>query len=581
MLLKVKYQSSKKYIRLQPGFTYLEFISEVKNKFGLPDVTELHIFDETDTAANPDICLTVCDSAAGDAHSTSSSLTDTMSLSSSDSDLHRDLGIPVTGSRLSTGAKNKPTTEVSESEAAKEMVENALRIKPGGEDVLEEYKSEKSLQHRTRRQLVNILASHMTEMHGRIPSRKQKEKYALGIITLFPSLKDPFSPKGYEHFYDGEKGTGYLAWRLKTMSRSRDRRPEKVATSPQAQGPNRRRSTVTVPQQLDGDACREAVSFLLHCNDETVIFEKMKMTFQHRQNLVHDPQRTTDVLKTSGNSIGLNSMQTLCLVRNLPLIFGDLLPEGNPNWTLLLLLLQIINIIFSPSLTLGMTIHLKHLIIEHHVLFKQLYPNRNLIPKHHFMIHYPSCIRKIGPLIHMWSMRFEAKHKVFKNTVKNFKNVTKSLARKHQIFIGYHWETSPLNHIEYGPLKSFNLDREDNTQMFARALHAAPRDLFSSSWIKFSGTEYRKGLIICINVENEMPVFGRITTILLADSTTFFLVDKLLVDNLNEHFHAYRVFETDEKDVIKADNLIIYKPFDLQHAHTGVDCLYVVPLFYL
>ncbi|CAI5668325.1 unnamed protein product [Oreochromis niloticus] len=286
-------------------------------------------------------------------------------------------------------------------------------------------------------------------------------------------------------------------------------------------------------------------------------------------------------LDSSGNSIGLNSMQTLCLVRNLPLIFGDLLPEGNPNWTLLLLLLQIINIIFSPSLTLGMTIHLKHLIIEHHVLFKQLYPNRNLIPKHHFMIHYPSCIRKIGPLIHTWSMRFEAKHKVFKNTVKNFKNVTKSLARKHQIFIGYHWETSPLNHIEYGPLKSFNLDREDNTQMFARALHAAPRDLFSSSWIKFSGTEYRKGLIICINVENEMPVFGRITTILLADSTTFFLVDKLLVDNFNEHFHAYRVFETDEKDVIKADNLIIYKPFDLQHAHTGVDCLYVVPLFYL
>ncbi|KAJ8346788.1 hypothetical protein SKAU_G00281890 [Synaphobranchus kaupii] len=78
-----------------------------------------------------------------------------------------------------------------------ETVENALLRKPGGEDVLEKYKSENSLKHRTRRQLVNILASHMTEMHGRIPSRKQKEKYALGIITLFPSLKDPFSPKGY------------------------------------------------------------------------------------------------------------------------------------------------------------------------------------------------------------------------------------------------------------------------------------------------------------------------------------------------------------------------------------------------
>ncbi|XP_033956094.1 uncharacterized protein [Pseudochaenichthys georgianus] len=76
------------------------------------------------------------------------------------------------------------------------MVESALLKKPGGDDVLEEYKSENSLKHSTRRQLVNILASHMTEMHGRIPSRKQK-KYALGIISLFPSLKDPFSRKGY------------------------------------------------------------------------------------------------------------------------------------------------------------------------------------------------------------------------------------------------------------------------------------------------------------------------------------------------------------------------------------------------
>ncbi|KAL6462567.1 hypothetical protein MHYP_G00289890 [Metynnis hypsauchen] len=146
MLLKVKYQGTKKYIRLHSGFTYLDFISEVKNKFGIPGASELYIFDESDTAveedillelmeANPDLCLT--------------------------------------------------------------MVENALVMKPGGQDVLEVYKSEKSLNHRTRRQLVNILASHMTEMHGRIPSHKHKEKYALGIITLFPSLRDPFSPKGY------------------------------------------------------------------------------------------------------------------------------------------------------------------------------------------------------------------------------------------------------------------------------------------------------------------------------------------------------------------------------------------------
>nr|XP_055061894.1 uncharacterized protein LOC129444903 isoform X3 [Misgurnus anguillicaudatus] len=308
MLLKVKYHSSKKYIKLHSGFTYLEFIREVKNKFGLPDTAQLNIFDETDTAveddillelleANPDICLTVRDSITDEDHSTPSSLTDTMSLSSSDRD-PTELGIPTGRSRSSKEDTNSSATKGLMSEAAKEMVEKALLKKPGGEDILEEYKSENSLMHRTRRQLVNILASDITERHGRIPSRQQKEKYALGIITLFPSLKDPFSPKGYEHFYDGEKGTGYLAWRLKTISRTSGKRPVKEVSVHQAQGPKRRRSATTLPQQLDGDACREAISFLVHSPDEASVFQKMKMTFQHRQDLVHDPQRSTDVFKT-------------------------------------------------------------------------------------------------------------------------------------------------------------------------------------------------------------------------------------------------------------------------------------------
>ena len=137
----------------------------------------------------------------------------------------------------------------------------------------------------------------------------------------------------------------------------------------------------------------------------------------------------------SGSGIGLNASQTLCLIRNLPLIFGDVVPEGDTHWHLLLLLLHIVNIVFSPCVTEGMTVFLKHLIEEHHRLFTILYPESTLIPKHHFMIHYPECIRQIGPLVHVWSMRYEAKHKFFKSSIKNFKNITKSLAKKHQIAV--------------------------------------------------------------------------------------------------------------------------------------------------
>lgn len=140
------------------------------------------------------------------------------------------------------------------------------------------------------------------------------------------------------------------------------------------------------------------------------------------------------------------------------LIPCDIVPHGDKNWHLLLL-----NLVLSPSISQGMTVLLKYLIIEHH----ELYPHKNLLPKHHFMIHYLSCIRKIGPLVHMWSMRCEAKHKVFKNTLKNFKNITKSLTKRHQMAMGYLWDTTPLTQTECEPMKTFCWDDIVGGEKFA------------------------------------------------------------------------------------------------------------------
>ena len=118
------------------------------------------------------------------------------------------------------------------------------------------------------------------------------------------------------------------------------------------------------------------------------------------------------------HGIGLTASQTLCLISNVPLIFGDLVSEDELHWHLMLLMLNIINTVFSYSITEGMAVYLKHLIIEHQ-LFKELYPSNNLIPKHHFLVHYPRCSRTTGALIHIWTMRIEAKHKFFKDCVKN------------------------------------------------------------------------------------------------------------------------------------------------------------------
>ncbi|TWW62421.1 hypothetical protein D4764_04G0010680 [Takifugu flavidus] len=140
-------------------------------------------------------------------HSTSS-LTDTnTSLSSSDNDhsSRTEHGIPIGRCTFSSEVIHRPTMEVSESEAAKEMVENALFCKPGGEDIIEEYNvrfpnSGNSiagffLRGSTTLQPQLALGTGAPADYRRMPSRKHKEKYALGILTL-SFTKGSFFSKG-------------------------------------------------------------------------------------------------------------------------------------------------------------------------------------------------------------------------------------------------------------------------------------------------------------------------------------------------------------------------------------------------
>ncbi|XP_030601542.1 uncharacterized protein LOC115791568 [Archocentrus centrarchus] len=227
--------------------------------------------------------------------------------------------------------------------------------------------------------------------------------------------------------------------------------------------------------------------------------------------------RPSAVKIDGSNDLGLNAIQSWCLLRNTPLIFEDIINRNNSYWRVILLLIQIVNIVFSPKITDGMTYFLKHLISDHHKLFKSVFTDKKLIPKHHLMIHYPRCIRKIGPLIHVWCMRFEGKHNFFKKSVKNFKNITKTLVKKHQRQLAFHWENFYFQRFQFGPLKDYPISELD----FSEVLRSCPRlnvpCVSTASWVKNFGTEYHIGMIVCTSTENEMPVFQKIVNIIVKD----------------------------------------------------------------
>lgn len=64
-------------------------------------------------------------------------------------------------------------------------------------------------------------------------------------------------------------------------------------------------------------------------------------------------------LRNTDGSMRQSAAQMWCLLRMLPLLLGDLVPEDSKEWKLLLQLLSIMEIVFSPSLTQPATAYLK------------------------------------------------------------------------------------------------------------------------------------------------------------------------------------------------------------------------------
>ncbi len=83
-----------------------------------------------------------------------------------------------------------------------------------------------------------------------------------------------------------------------------------------------------------------------------------------------------------------------CLARLLPLMIGLQVPEDDEHWTNFVLLLSIMDLIFAPILSRDCAPYIKELICEHHENFKVLYPTCPIIPKMHYMVHYPEAIDK-------------------------------------------------------------------------------------------------------------------------------------------------------------------------------------------
>lgn len=265
------------------------------------------------------------------------------------------------------------------------------------------------------------------------------------------------------------------------------------------------------------------------------------------------------VSKKKRRSLGGNAHENWCLIRLLPFIIGPNVPADEPAWLVILDLKDIVELVVAPVHSLQSVAYLECKVSEHRKRYQQLFPNQKLMPKHHFIEHYAEMIKCFGPLVSLWTMRFEAKHSFFKQAVRNiksFRNIAGSLARKHQLMVAYRMlcpddENStdvtrvtevPLDVLKDNVVKSISNKHPDVTAV----------NLATGGFV--NNIQYKKGMIVVHGSCGGLPDFCEIQHLCIIKKETL-LILKRLNSWYMEHYRAFHLQTTTDVVVVSMTEL--------------------------
>ncbi|KAJ8677031.1 hypothetical protein QAD02_012818 [Eretmocerus hayati] len=268
------------------------------------------------------------------------------------------------------------------------------------------------------------------------------------------------------------------------------------------------------------------------------------------------------------------AMQTWCLLRVLPFLFSVKVPLEDEHLQTFSLLNRINEIIFSMKLHGSVLPYLSLLIKELIGNFYVLHSHRvRAINKLHHFDHFVECIEKSGPLRPLCCLTFEQKHGPFKKYASiccNFKNIPKTLMKMNQINQAAIWGTNepPREKIE---AKVGRLTRVRNTLskilLVSYLQYRDERVLYKCDNIRVYGMQYTLNLVVASKRAPEpdcSPIFGTMTEIVANDNDEVFLLCKNFTTvSFEESLNSYRVSEGSEYSLIRTDNLIDRRPYNL------------------
>jgi len=188
-------------------------------------------------------------------------------------------------------------------------------------------------------------------------------------------------------------------------------------------------------------------------------------------------------------------------------------------------------------------------------------------PKIHFLLHYPTLIKKYGP------MRLEAYHHKIKNVVKmtgNFINVTSTTASRMQRLKCWELSSGPVcpvynNDASHSTLNSKKLAEmpEYITDFLKKEYCACLHDkLGFVSKLTLNKVDYRVSDVFVVKVENDEPVFLCVAFIFLFQSIWLTAGQILITNHFLRHMQHYELCPSDIWHVRKVEMKVNVQALD-------------------
>ena len=227
------------------------------------------------------------------------------------------------------------------------------------------------------------------------------------------------------------------------------------------------------------------------------------------------------------------------------------------------LMAPVISVLSLPSLANLIERHLKH--------FKKLFPGNNIIPKQHYLVHFPDTILAHGPPCRYSCMRYEANNKSVKSITKakkNFINVPKTIADEmskseavhlscddaHAMFskdeVGGTWKKvgeADLAYFKRKYLAYCNVNLTDDVFTVNHQTYNSIKYICDASYVT-----------VGVQDGSDLPEFGKIVKIYISNDFILFEVSVLDTKCFDRNVMAYEVCDLD-----MAMGAILVSPSDL------------------